>query len=251
MTTIAPWYWTVPAVAAIFVAAGWVKGVVGMGLPTVAMGLLGLLMPPSQAAALLVAPSLVTNLWQLVTGPSFGAIAKRLAPMMLGVCVGTACGIRFMTSGSHWPSIALGAVLALYGVIGLKRVVLTVSPRQERLAGPLVGLATGIVTGTTGLFVVPAVPYLSALGFGREEMIQALGLSFTVSTIALAACLGAVGSFDRDVLLASALAIAPALAGMYVGTVIRHRLDPERFRRWFFAFMIAIGALMVVHSAAT
>ena len=33
------------------------------------MGLLGLVMPPVQAAALLVVPSLVTNVWQLVAGP--------------------------------------------------------------------------------------------------------------------------------------------------------------------------------------
>jgi hypothetical protein len=42
-----------------------------MGLPTVAMGLLGLVIPPVQAAALLVVPSLVTNVWQLVAGPRF------------------------------------------------------------------------------------------------------------------------------------------------------------------------------------
>jgi uncharacterized protein len=238
------------AVTAVFVAAGWVKGVVGMGLPTVAMGFLGLMMLPAQAAALLVAPSLVTNLWQLLTGPAFGAIAERLATMMIGVFIGTACGIRFMTgTTSHWPSIALGAVLALYGLIGLRRVVFALSPRHERLASPLVGFVTGVVSGTTGVFVVPAVPYLAALGFAREEMIQALGLSFTVSTIALAAALGAVGGFDRPTMLASALAILPALAGMFIGTRLRHRLDPERFRRWFFAFMLAIGTFMVVHSA--
>ena len=38
----------------IFIAAGLVKGVTGMGLPTVAMGLLGLLMPPPAAAAKLL-----------------------------------------------------------------------------------------------------------------------------------------------------------------------------------------------------
>lgn len=44
-----------------FLLAGFVKGVVGLGLPTVAVGMLGLVMPPAQAAALLVAPSMVTN----------------------------------------------------------------------------------------------------------------------------------------------------------------------------------------------
>ena len=47
-----------------FLLAGFVKGVIGLGLPTVAVGLLGLVMPPAEAAALLVVPSMVTNLWQ-------------------------------------------------------------------------------------------------------------------------------------------------------------------------------------------
>ncbi|RVA24109.1 sulfite exporter TauE/SafE family protein, partial [Mesorhizobium sp. M7A.F.Ca.US.001.01.1.1] len=65
-------------IGAVFLAAGFVKGVVGMGLPTVAMGLLAVTMPPAQAAALLLIPSLVTNLWQLLTGPSFRRLCKRL-----------------------------------------------------------------------------------------------------------------------------------------------------------------------------
>ncbi|MGZ8197008.1 MAG: sulfite exporter TauE/SafE family protein, partial [Burkholderiales bacterium] len=51
------------AIAATFGLAGMVKGVIGMGLPIVAMGLLVLFMPPAQAAAVLVVPSLVTNIW--------------------------------------------------------------------------------------------------------------------------------------------------------------------------------------------
>ena len=64
-------------IAGAFLLAGAVKGVIGMGLPTVAMGLLGLVMPPVQAAALLVVPSLATNVWQMLAGPVFGAAVKR------------------------------------------------------------------------------------------------------------------------------------------------------------------------------
>ena len=56
-------------VTATFLLAGFVKGVVGLGLPTVAMGLLTLVLAPSQAAALLIVPSFVTNIWQLLAGP--------------------------------------------------------------------------------------------------------------------------------------------------------------------------------------
>ena len=223
-------------IAAVFFLAGWVKGVVGMGLPTVAIGALGLAMPPLQAATLLVMPSLVTNLWQFAAGPSLRGVVRRLATMMLLVCVGTAVGIQFLTSGaSRWPTVALGTVLAAYAVLGLFLPKLSVPPGAEPRLSPLVGILTGLLTGATGVFAVPAVPYLSALGFSKEELIQALGLSFTVSTVALALALGASGSFSRSLFLVSLAAVVPALAGMFAGQAVRDRIAQATFRRWFFA----------------
>ena len=69
------------AVGASFLVAGFVKGVVGLGLPTVAMGTLSLVMPPVQAAALLIVPSLVWNVWQLAAGPGLRALLRRVWPM--------------------------------------------------------------------------------------------------------------------------------------------------------------------------
>ena len=57
-------------IAITFLLAGIVKGVTGMGLPTLAMGLLGAVMPPVTAASLLIVPSFVTNIWQLFAGPN-------------------------------------------------------------------------------------------------------------------------------------------------------------------------------------
>ena len=75
-----------------FLIAGVVKGVIGLGLPTVSMGLLSLVMAPAKAASLLIVPSFVTNVWQLAAGPSFGRLARRLWPMLAGVVVGTLAG---------------------------------------------------------------------------------------------------------------------------------------------------------------
>ena len=80
--------WLVAA-AAIFWLAGTVKGVVGLGLPTVAMALLAMLMTPAQAAALLIVPSLITNVWQMRPWPAVGALLRRLGGMQCGICVGT------------------------------------------------------------------------------------------------------------------------------------------------------------------
>jgi uncharacterized membrane protein YfcA len=226
-----------------FLLAGFVKGVIGLGLPTVAVGFLGLAMLPAEAAALLVVPSLVTNLWQLFAGPRFGALVRRLWPLLLTICLGTWAGAGLLTDGSAGrATAALGAALVLYALVGLTRLQLHVPPRWERPLLPVMGLSTGLVTAATGVFVLPAVPFLQALCLDKEDLIQALGLSFTVSTLALAAGLAHDGAFGGATLGRSALAIIPALAGMAIGQWVRLRVRPEMFRRCFFAGLLVLGA---------
>ncbi|CAN7441650.1 sulfite exporter TauE/SafE family protein [Rhizobium sp. LjRoot258] len=236
-------------IAVIFFVAGIVKGITGMGLPTVAMGLLGSLVSPLAAAALLVMPSLITNLWQLVAGPSFVPVTLRLWPMMLAITVATIAGTAFIANGrSSGPTAALGAVLMLYAIYTLLARPLSVSARLERWLSPAIGLVTGMITGATGIFVVPAVPYLQSLGLSRDDLIQALGLSFTVSTIALAGGLAWHGEYHASALMTSAIAIIPALAGMAAGQAIRARIDPGTFRKWFLICLFALGLEMLLRA---
>lgn len=232
-----------------FAAAGIVKGVVGLGLPTVAMGLLSLTMPPAEAAMLLIVPSLVTNIWQLLAGPQFKALVRRLATMMLGVVVGTLLSIGILTgTSSSLASAALGAILAVYGVVGLVARRFSVPPAAESRLSPVIGLLTGLVSGATGVFAIPAVPYLNSLGLSKDELIQALGLAFTVSTVALAAALVLSGTYQWVAATSSLLAVIPALGGMMVGQRLRDKLRPEAFRRGFFIGLVVLGLYMLVRA---
>jgi uncharacterized protein len=235
-------WWHLLSIAATFLLAGLVKGVTGMGLPTVAMGLLGAIMPPVAAAALLIVPSFVTNVWQLFSGPSFSTLIRRLWPMMAGIVLGTVAGSSILAHGeTRWTTAALGAALILYAGFTLLARQLSVPARLEPWLSPAIGLTTGLVTGGTGVFVIPAVPYLQALGLRKDDLIQALGLSFTVSTVALAAGLAWRDAFKLDGLALSSLAIAPALLGMWLGQAIRRRVSPLTFRRWFLVCLLLLG----------
>jgi uncharacterized membrane protein YfcA len=234
--------WPGLLVALTFLLAGFVKGVIGLGLPTVAMGLLGLLMAPAQAAALLIVPSFVTNVWQLAAGPRIGALVRRLWPMMAGIVAGTLAGSGLMRGeAAAYATSALGAALVIYAALGLAAVRPRVSPRAEPWLGPAVGAVTGLVTALTGVFVIPAVPYLGALGLGKDDLVQALGLSFTVSTVALAASLAGDGALSGAALGASLVALAPALVGMAVGGRVRGLVDEAVFRRCFFLGLLILG----------
>jgi uncharacterized membrane protein YfcA len=234
-------------VALTFVLAGVVKGVTGMGLPTVCMAILAAFMPPVTAASLLVIPSFVTNAWQLVRGSNFRALSCRLSLMLLGIVVGTVAGCRLLLgSETRWATLGLGVALVIYGVWSLRGRPVAVPARMERWLSPSMGLTTGLITGGTGVFVIPAVPYLQALGLRREDLVQALGLSFTISTISLAIGLAQIGAFHLKHIAASAVAIIPALLGMWLGTAIRHRIRADTFRRWFMYCLILLGVELVI-----
>src|SRR5215469_8301070 len=87
-------------VAAVFVLAGLVKGVIGVGLPTIAMGLLGALMAPNRAAAILVVPALLTNMWQMWEGPDLKLLLRRLWPMLLCALLGTLPAAGILTNAN-------------------------------------------------------------------------------------------------------------------------------------------------------
>jgi len=182
------------ATAGAYLLAGFVKGVIGLGLPTVAIGLLGLLMTPAQAAAILVVPSLVTNIWQCVVGGDLLALVRRMWPMLVGICIGTLIGATLLPHDSAGETtVWLGLALAFYAGLGLLKIHFKVPLRAEIWLGLLMGTATGAITVATGIFVLPGTPYVQALHFGRDRMVQALGLSFTVSTITLAMALAYAG----------------------------------------------------------
>ena len=231
-----------------FLLAGAVKGVIGLGLPTIAMGLLGLAMPPAQAAALLIVPSTLTNIWQLASGGHLRGLVRRLWPMLAMIFLGTLAGSAWLGINSGaWAAHALGAALLLYALVGLWLPPLRLKPGQERWLGPLCGGLTGLITAATGVFVIPAVPYLGALDLDRDERVQALGLSFTVSTEALAIGLAGQDALGSQALGASLLVLVPALLGMWVGQWLRRRISAALFKRCFFIGLALLGAHLMIN----
>lgn len=235
-------------VCLIFFGAGAVKGILGMGLPTMAMGLLGLVMPVASAASLLTLPSLVTNLWQAAAGPGIALTLRRLWLMQAGIVVGVALAPGFFPDRQEaFGRYLLGACLVVYGMLGLMGWRPKQPPaRWDKLVGLLAGVSTGIITGLTGVFVLPAVPYLQSLDLRKDAMAQALGLSFTTSTLALASILAFQGHLTLVTSMASALVVIPAVLGMVLGQVIRGEMGETLFRRCFFVGLLMLGGWLLV-----
>lgn len=239
--------WLPIATALVFFLAGGVKGVIGLGLPTVSLGLLTAITDLTTAMALMVVPSFVTNLWQGLVGGHLWTLLRRLWPFLLpaaGMIFVGAQALSLVDLGLL--SMLLGALLIAYAGLALTGFRLSLTPRQERWAGPSFGFVNGILTGLTGSFVVPGVMFLQAIGLSRDALIQAMGIAFTLSTFPLALALHSQNLWTSESAGLSAAAVIPAVLGMLIGQRVRARLSEARFRRVFFWSILVLGAYIVL-----
>jgi uncharacterized protein len=229
-------------IAAVFLLAGFVKGVIGLGLPTVSMGLLVVAMQPSKALAIVIAPAIITNIWQTFGGPYLRDIIKRLWPLMLCTVIGSLMNAGAMSGPyAHFGTIGLGFLLVIYAVVGLSQFRLRVAPRNEKWVGGIVGLVTGAISASTGVQVIPSMPFMQAIGMEKDELVQALGVFFTVATLALSVNVSASGFLTASTAIPGGIALACSFVGMFVGQIVRSKMPTEAFRRWFLIGLILLG----------
>lgn len=240
-------------ISLIFFLAGMVKGVIGMGLPSVSLGLLASIMDLQTAIALTVLPTFVTNIWQAFAARHQGLFVIRRIWLFLLVTL--ACiwfGVMLLASiNPNLLSALLGLLLIAYGLVNLAGYQLTFHPRQDRWLAPLCGLASGLSIGMTGSSVMPGVLYLQAIGLNRDQLIQAMGLLFSLSAVALGIAMNRMAIMTGSLNTLSALALLPAFMGMFAGGLIRKRLSEQRFRQVFFYAILALGAYILARAGLT
>jgi uncharacterized protein len=233
-------------IAAALLIAGFIKGAIGLGLPTVSMGLLAVSMPPGHALAIVIVPAIVTNIWQTFGGPYLRDIVRRLWPLMVGTVVGIWLNAGMLTGPyARYGTIVLGVLLVIYAIVGLSKFSFRVARHNEKWIGGVVGLVTGTVSAATGVQVIPSMPYIQAIGMEKDELVQALGVFFTVATAALAFNLTSAGLMNASTALPGVVAMAGAFIGMFIGQAVRSRMQPEAFRHWFLIAMILLGIYLV------
>jgi uncharacterized membrane protein YfcA len=240
---------TLTLIGLVFFLAGTVKGVVGLGLPTISLALLTATLGLQPAMALLLVPSFVTNLWQGLAGGALVPILRRFWALLLAVCVGTWAGVAVLVrSDVTLLSALLGLLVVVYAAVNLLRPRISIAGRAEPWLSPVVGTVTGVFTGMTGSFVFPGLPYLTALDMPRDLLIQAMGVLFLVSTVALAVSLGDHRLLSVELGTASAAGVIPALAGMALGQRLRRRLSETAFRRGLFGALLLLGLYILVRA---
>lgn len=236
----------IPLVIAVFLLAGLVKGVIGLGLPTVALSLMTVITDLPTAMALMLAPTFLTNVVQALSGGHAREVVKRIWLFLLLATVTVWLGALVLRDADlSLMSGLLGGVLVIYALLGFSGFQMKTPRDREGTFGPVFGTINGILTGMVGSYAVPGVIYLQSLGLQRDAFVQAMGMLFLGSTIALFISLSGNNLMTVDMGLTSALAVVPALAGFFAGQAVRRKLSEGLFRKLFYAGILALGLFIV------
>ena len=166
-------------IAGTFLIAGIVKGLTGLGLPAMSLGLLMVALELRDAMVILVIPLFATNVWQGVTEGHLRTALIRLWPLFSTGVIGIWFAVGVMvTINPTILSIVLGAILIVYAAYSLATPQIRPFGRWEIILSPMAGAITGVIGGLTGSMAVPSVPYMQALGMKRDALIQAMGIWF-------------------------------------------------------------------------
>ena len=232
----------------IFTISGIVKGIVGMGLPTISLLLLTLFTDINTAISMIIIPSLATNLYQGFLGKYFEELVKEFWVFFivsgLFVYLGT---IVFLKINIQISTLLLSILIILYSFIVLIKKNFSIKNNRSTLLRLTVFSSNGILTGTTGSLLIPGVFYFQSLGLNKEKLIQALGLHFSILTLFL----GLSKSYNnyyltQDLLFGSLVSCIFAFSGMYVGSIIRSKIDEKIFKNLFIFSLIILGFLIAL-----
>ncbi|CAN5923309.1 sulfite exporter TauE/SafE family protein [soil metagenome] len=227
---------------AVFMLAGTVKGLVGLGLPTIVIALTTLVLPLTESIAMIALPTIFTNLWQAAVDGNFRKILRRHWPLIVPLAVTLYVTMWLVgQKGPNWAFMVLALVLIVYSGLGLLRIRLHIHADLERPLAPLVGIVSGFVAGVVGVPIIPLMPYLQGLDVKPSELVQTLGVVLCATSLTLTSSLLFFGLLDGPRAVVSAAAVVPALAGMWVGQQIRRRLSVEQFRLAVFWALLLTG----------
>ena len=229
------------AIFALFLA-GTVKGAVGLGLPTTAVGFLSLALDPRSAIALALIPMLITNIWQLYRAGEIRRTIRRYLPFSASLFVVAFVTLVLTTNAPERVLLAvLGVMMLIYVGVSVTRWAPQVPDRLDRLAQLIAGSVSGVAGGLVGIWAPPMAVYLTSRQTSKEEFIRAGGLILAVGSAPVVVGYIQAGFLVPPLIAGSILLLIPTFAGFALGERLRGRLSEEGFRRALMVFFALMG----------
>ncbi len=231
---------------ATFLIAGTIKGIAGIGMPTIALGLMTLALEPRMAISIILFPLIISNAWQFYRAGQMWAAIKRyrcfLATMMTLIFFSA-----IFSAGASDRLIygALGTVILIFVAVNVLGTPPELPEHHAHKAQVILGGATGLFGGLAAIYAPGIAIYLSMRRVDKDEMVRATGLLVFAGSLPLLAGYLTQNLLSPRLAVISALMVAPTLLGFQLGERVRAHLSQDGFRQVFFVVFFILGLNLI------
>lgn len=180
--------------------SGATKGLLGVGLPIVAVPMLILFLPLQTAIALMTVPLIATNIGQALIGKERPqAVLAGTWSIMATMVAGVAVGIWMLAVIE--PARAkqiLGVMMIVVAATMLKAPTLRFPDAPRAYTDPIAGLVCGTLGGLVGQAGTPMFIYLLLRGTTKDLFVQTASMFVALSQITIAILLGRSGLVEPE-----------------------------------------------------
>jgi uncharacterized membrane protein YfcA len=233
-------------VAMAFVVAAFVKGTTAMGFPLIATPMVAMVVDVRTTYALLLAPNILMDLFQIGRRGLPWPVWRRLAVLLLAVVPGVFLGTRILVAvPERVIDVALSGMIVAFLASERLHVAPRVPAAAERWLGPVVGFVGGVLNGVTNVFGPLAAIYLLALDLSKREFVKAMSSIFLAAKISQLAAISSSGIYSASLLWWSALLTLVALGAFWVGLHTQDRVPQHAFRRILHGLLFVMALFFV------
>ena len=232
-----------------YLVASVIKGVTAIGFSTSCLPIMALQMDLTLAIPLVIVPSVISNIVIMVQAGDFIGVVRRFWVLYAATIPGLLAGLYTLVSIDVVKAkIVLGLVLILYSLIALLNRPFTISTTLERkLKGP-VGFSTGFINGLTGSQVMPVLPYLLSLDLKKNTFIQAINISFTMSSVIMLFGMNQFGYVSTHIFVVALAGAIPVTIVVYAVGTLRNRLPRKLYQKLVLIFLLVLGFILALKS---
>ena len=231
----------------IFLAGGAVKGLIGVGLPTVTLTLLCFIFDIKESISIILLPVIITNLYQMLNGKHLKQIIDDTKIFQISAVPTVFLGFYFLLLLKSDTILLILAIVLIYNsFLGLLKYEIKFKNYKSKYYQILIGSLTGTVTGISGIYTMPFIFLLQSLQYSKNKAIQLMGLTFFLFACTQFLLFILYDLISFKILALSSIACIPILLGVYLGTVLRRNISENIFKMLFNLMLVFMGILLII-----
>jgi len=236
-------------IVGILLLAGLLKGVLGVGLPLVAVPLLSFLVPVPTAIMILAVSTLLSNGFQALQGGRIFAVTRRYWGLIVPFIIAIFLATRFLLLlHNDWLGLTIGTVLVVFALLHQFRRPFSVGEKYEKVFNPIVGIIAGIIGGISSFYGPVLMMYMIALNVQKALFVSTMSTLLFAGAFPLILSLMMYGLMGQNEFIMSALGLIPVFAGLLIGQSIRVHVSEQPFQKALAVFLFLTGAALILRS---